>query len=136
MTLGVGLRAYLFCYTITMSLPVDYNFRYYIGDTDSFILRPRNRDKSPFDLTGYTASFVISNKTGPNPPWSVDGHVELNSTAGTIKCTIHPDVGNQLAEKTPYFYDVEIRKSSGGVETVYTLLKGTLTPVHGVNRSV
>lgn len=119
-----------------MSFPANRDFNYYIGDTESFILHPRNKDKTPFDLAGYTAAFVISNEKGANPNWSIDGVVELNSTAGTIKCTIYPEVGNQLIENKQYFYDVEIRTSEGGRDYVHTLLKGTIVPVHGVNRSV
>lgn len=119
-----------------MSFPADYNFNYYIGDTKNFVLYPKNKNGTPYDLNGYTATMVISNNLSANPEWSTDGEAVLNATDGYIECTIHPDKGNQLINSPKYYYDVEIKKTVGEQETVYTLLKGVITPIMGVNKSV
>ena len=119
-----------------MSFPADYNFPYYIGDTKYFVLYPKNRSGSPYDLTGFESRFVISNEIAANPAWSVDGEAVLNATDSTISCTIPPSVGNQLVSSNRYYYDIEIRKTENGKDIVFTLLKGVITPVIGVNRHV
>lgn len=119
-----------------MSLPANYDFEYYIGDTKEFVVAPMSSGNQTYDLTGFTGAFVISNEKSPNPEWSVDGVIELNAMEGTVYCAIFPSVGLQLNQGTPYFYDVEIRKTVNGKEYVYTLLRGTITPVMGVNKSV
>lgn len=119
-----------------MSFPAVYDFNYYIGDTKYFVLYPKNRDGSLYNLTGFQSAFVISNELSANPEWSVDGEAILNATDGTISCSISPTVGNQLISSNKYYYDVEIRKTENGKDIVFTLLKGEITPVMGVNRHV
>ena len=119
-----------------MSFPSNYNFSYYVGDTIHFVVAPKTRGGQPMDLSGYTASLVISNEKSPNPDWSVDATVEVNATDGYITCYVFPDVGNQLSTSSRYYYDLEIRKSVEGKEYVYTLLRGEIKPEMGVNRHV
>jgi len=38
-----------------MAFPGTFNFSYYRGDTNQFVIRPKNASGSAFDLTGYTA---------------------------------------------------------------------------------
>lgn len=116
-----------------MSFPATYDFNYYVGDTSSFIAYPEHADGTPFDLTGYSAAFVISDKLSRNPDWHVDGDAFIDGDA--IHYTIHPDVGNQLGSLSTYFYDLEIRGVVNGQEVVYTLLKGRINSVIGVYRS-
>ena len=42
-----------------MAFPATYNFSYYRGDTNQFVIRPKNSDGSAFDLDGYDADFFI-----------------------------------------------------------------------------
>ena len=50
-----------------MAFPGTYNFSYYKGDTNEFVIRPKNASGSAFDLTGYTAAFFIASARGDNP---------------------------------------------------------------------
>lgn len=118
-----------------MSFPSDYNFKYYVGDTKSFVLHPKNKDGTAYDLNGFTASMTISTELKTNPDWSIDAETVLNATDGYIECTITPDIGIQLTA-SKYYYDIEIRKTVSGKEVVYTLLKGIITPEMGVNKHV
>jgi hypothetical protein len=43
-----------------MAFPATYNFSYYRGDTNQFVIRPKNSDGSAFDLDGYDADFFIA----------------------------------------------------------------------------
>jgi hypothetical protein len=49
-----------------MAFPGTYNFNYYRGDRNEFIVRPKNTDGSPFDLGDYglVGSFTIADKRG------------------------------------------------------------------------
>lgn len=124
------------CYNVNMAIPADFNIKYYVGDTHEFTVAVKQSGNIQYDLTGFEASFVISDVRSVNPDWSVDGTVTVDATRGTLTCLITPDVGNQLATGKKYYYDVEVRKTIDGVLRVYTLLKGQITPEIGVSRSV
>jgi hypothetical protein len=47
-----------------MPFPGIYNFPYYLGDTYTFVLHPKNSDGTPFDLSDYTAKFFIADRRG------------------------------------------------------------------------
>ncbi len=116
-----------------MSFPATLDFKYYIGDTYTMVLSPENSDGSSFNLDGYSSAFVISTERATVPNWSVDGSVTIDNN--NITCTINPSVGLQLEDGKQYFYDIEIRSTSGGIENVHTLLRGEISAVVGVNRS-
>ena len=118
-----------------MSLPATFDLNYYIGDTEEFVIYPTAADGSKYDLTNFAAAFVISDERSPAPAWSVTAEVTANATEGYLHCIIHPSVGLQLQEDKLYYYDVEIRKGIGSDEAVYTLLRGTIRPIMGVNKS-
>ena len=118
-----------------MSLPATFDLNYYIGDTEEFVIYPTAADGSKYDLTNFAAVFVISNERSAAPAWSVNAEVTANATEGYLHCIIHPSVGLQLQANKSYYYDVEIRKGIGSDEAVYTLLRGTIKPIMGVNKS-
>jgi hypothetical protein len=47
-----------------MAFPGTYNFSYYRGDTNQFVVRPKNANGAAFNLTGYSAQFFIANRRG------------------------------------------------------------------------
>jgi hypothetical protein len=104
-----------------MAFPGTYNFNYYRGDTSQFVVRPKTTDGSAFDLTGYTAVFVIADVRGPTGVQTA-GNAVVNATTDIVTCTITPAVGRTLSEGT-YTYDVQI---SNGTQ-IYTLLTGGLS---------
>jgi hypothetical protein len=106
-----------------MAFPGTYNFSYYKGDTNEFVIRPKNSNGSAFDLAGYTADFFIASSRGDNPTFSVEATAVVNSSSDIVTCTILPSVGGTLNAGT-YVYDVEI---TSGPTVVYTLLTGTIT---------
>lgn len=106
-----------------MAFPGTYNFSYYKGDTNEFIIRPKASNGGNFDLTGYTAEFFIATSRGDNPTYSVEAQAVVDTVADTVTCTILPGVGGTLDAGT-YVYDVQIQN---GVSLVYTLLTGTIT---------
>ncbi len=112
-----------------MAFPGTYNFNYYKGDTNEFVIRPKNADGSAFDLAGYTADFFIATSRGDNPTLSVEGQAVVNSSSDIVTCTILPSVGASLNAGT-YVYDVEI---TSGPNVVYTLLTGTITVTEQVS---
>lgn len=101
-----------------MAFPGTYNFNYYRGDTFTFVVRPKTSNGSAFDLTGYSASFVIADVRGPSGIQTV-GNAVVNATTDIVTCTITPAVGRTL-EGGLYTYDVQI---TDGVQ-IYTLLTG------------
>jgi hypothetical protein len=110
-----------------MAFPGTYNFSYYRGDTNEFVIRPKNSDGSAFDLAGYSADYIIATARGTsttsNPITQYTAQGVVDSTNDIVTCTILPGVGVQLAAGT-YVYDVQI---DSGASLVYTLLTGTIT---------
>ena len=105
-----------------MAFPGTYNFSYYKGDTNEFVIRPKNSSGSSFDLTGYTAEFFIASARGDNPAFSVEANAVVNATTDIITCTILPEVGTTL-DAGSYVYDVQI---TNGVSLIYTVITGTI----------
>ena len=112
-----------------MAFPATYNFSYYKGDTNQFVIRPKNSDGSAFDLTGFTAEFFIATSRGDNPTYSVEAQAVVDSTNDIVTCTILPGVGSTLDAGT-YVYDVQI---TSGPSVIYTLITGTITVTEQVS---
>jgi len=106
-----------------MAFPGTYNFSYYKGDTNEFVIRPKNSSGSAFDLTGYSAEFFIASARGDNPSFSVEAQAVVSAVNDTITCTILPGVGNTL-DAGSYVYDVQI---TSGASLVFTVVTGTIT---------
>ena len=106
-----------------MAFPGTFNFSYYKGDTNEFVIRPKTSNGGAFDLTGYTADFFIASSRGDNPTFSVEAQAVVSAVNDTVTCTILPGVGGTLSAGT-FVYDVEI---SNGASLVFTLLTGTIT---------
>ena len=106
-----------------MAFPGTYNFSYYKGDTNEFVIRPKNSSGSAFDLTGYSAEFFIASARGDNPAFSVEAQAVVSAVNDTITCTILPGVGTTL-DAGSYVYDVQI---SSGAALIFTVITGTIT---------
>jgi hypothetical protein len=106
-----------------MAFPGTYNFSYYKGDTNEFVIRPKNSDGSAFDLAGYTAEFFIATSRGDNPTYSVEADATVDTVNDIVTCTIVPSVGSTLDAGT-YVYDVQV---TSGPTVIYTLLTGTIS---------
>jgi hypothetical protein len=113
-----------------MAFPAIYNFNYYKGDTNEFVIRPKNSDGSAFDLTGYTADFFIASSRGDNPDFSLEADAVVNTSSDIVTCTITPSSGSTL-ERGQYVYDVQIATTGNAV--VYTLLTGIITVTEQVS---
>lgn len=110
-----------------MSFPAAYSFNYYKGDTNQFVIRPKNADGSAFDLANFsTASYTIATSRGDNPDYSVAANATINQSTDTITCTIVPSVGTTL-DAGSYVYDIEIINTVANPDIVYTLLTGIIT---------
>ena len=119
-----------------MAFPGTYNFNYYRGDRNEFVLRPKNADGSAFDLADYgsVGSFTIAEKRGPTRTFVRNGQAVINSTTDIITCTILPTLGRDLEPGT-YVYDIEITKTADA-QTKFTLLTGTITVTDDITGAV
>lgn len=110
-----------------MAFPGTYNFNYYRGDRNEFVLRPKNANGTAFDLSNYgsVGSFTIAEKRGPDRTFVKNAEAVIDSTTDIITCTITPLIGRDLEAGT-YVYDIEITKT-GDPQTKFTLLTGTIT---------
>ena len=106
-----------------MAFPGTYNFNYYKGDTNEFVINPKTSNGGAFDLTGYSAEYFIATSRGDNPTYSVEAQAVVDTGNDTVTCTILPGVGGTLDAGT-YVYDVQIQN---GASLVFTLLTGTIT---------
>lgn len=108
-----------------MAFPGSYNFSYYRGDTAEFVVRPKNSNGSTFDLSDYSASFVIANRRGSTGTQYV-ATATVNELTNVVTCTINPSVGRSLAPGT-YVYDVQITNTTPDPDLIFTILNGTIT---------
>lgn len=111
-----------------MAFPSTFNFSYYRGDSYQMVIRPKTSNSQQFDLTDYAsedALFTIASSRGSAGISSQKlGTVVINSSEGTITCTITPTVGKTLTPGT-WLYDVQIQDSTA--ELIYTILTGSIT---------
>jgi hypothetical protein len=114
-----------------MAFPGTFNFSYYRGDTNQFVIRPKNASGAAFDLTGYTSQFIIANRRG-----STGTQYEAQSVVDTVNdlitCTILPGVGRQLTAGT-FVYDVQI---TTGASNIVTVLTGSITVTDDITGAV
>jgi hypothetical protein len=116
-----------------MAFPGTYNFNYYRGDTNEFVVRPKNSDGSAYDLADYvgSGSYTVANKRGTGAT-QISAQAVVNGTTDTITCTILPATGRNLTSGT-YVYDVQI---VDGQDKVFTLLTGTITVTDDITGAV
>ena len=106
-----------------MAFPGTYNFNYYKGDTNQFVINPKTSNGGAFDLSGYSAEYFIATSRGDNPTYRVEAQAVVDTVNDTVTCTILPGVGGTLDAGT-YVYDIQIQN---GASLVFTLLTGTIT---------
>jgi hypothetical protein len=114
-----------------MAFPGTFNFNYYRGDTNQFVIRPKNASGSAFDLTGYTAQFRIANRRGSTGT-QYEAQVVVDTANDLLTCTILPGVGRQLAPGT-FVYDVQI---TTGAANILTVLTGSITVTDDITGAV
>ena len=114
-----------------MAFPGTYNFNYYRGDTFSFIVRPKDSNGDPWNLTGYTAAFTIANKRGTGAT-QYSGTAVINTVDNIVTCTISATTGRNLVTTNSWVYDVQITSGS----TIYTLITGTITSTDDITGAV
>jgi hypothetical protein len=105
---------------IVIGFPANFNFSYYQGDRYEFVIRPRQANGEPFDLTDYNGLYTIATDRG-NPAAIIDGPktASVDAAAGTVTVVIDPDFGQTLTGNA-YVYDVEISQSGSNVFTIVT----------------
>lgn len=104
-----------------MAWPYTYNFNYYVGDLCQFVLYPRDSGEQ-FNLSGYSALFVISTQRGNANAIVLSASAQVSSSPSRVLCTIYPNTGKVLTGSS-YVYDIEIYKN----DESYTLLTGTIS---------
>jgi len=114
-----------------MAFPGTFNFSYYRGDTNQFVIRPKNANGAPFDLTGYTALFTIANRRGATGT-QYEGQAVVDTVNDLVTCTILPGVGRSLAAGT-FVYDVQI---TTGAANIVTILTGSITVTDDITGAV
>jgi hypothetical protein len=114
-----------------MAFPGTYNFSYYRGDTNQFVIRPKNANGAAFDLTGYTAIFTIANRRGSTGT-QYEAQAVVDTVNDLLTCTILPGVGRQLAAGT-FVYDVQI---TTGAANIVTILTGSITVTDDITGAV
>jgi hypothetical protein len=114
---------------IKIAFPANFNFSYYQGDRYEFVIRPKQANGEPFDLSGYNGLYTIATQRG-NPAAIIDSPKEatVDAPAGTVTVVIDPDFGQTLTGNS-YLYDVEI---SNSLSNVFTLVTGNI----GVTRDI
>jgi len=114
-----------------MAFPGTFNFSYYRGDTNQFVIRPKNASGAAFDLTGYTAIFTIANRRGSTGT-QYEAQAVVDTVNDLITCTILPGVGRQLTAGT-FVYDVQI---TTGASNIITVLTGSITVTDDITGAV
>jgi hypothetical protein len=117
-----------------MAFPGTYNFSYYRGDTNEFIIRPKNANGTSFSLTGYTANFVIANRRGSTGTQTA-ATATVNTSTNIITCVITSPVGRTLSAGT-YVYDVQLTNVTPDPDVILTVLTGSITVTDDVTGAV
>lgn len=113
-----------------MAIPVNYDFKYYAGDSYDLVLYPKNEDGSQYDLTNHTALFTVSTERG-NPLTDVfSASVQMSASPSRLVMAISPYNGSLLTGAS-YVYDLEIIDNDD-IEKVYTFLTGSIDVQQGV----
>jgi len=108
-----------------MAFPATYNISLYRGDTYDFVVNPKNPNGTSFNLTGYSARFIIATERNNPEAFIGNGTATVNVSAGTITCVIPAAFSRSTLTAPIYVYDLEIFNSSAAKQ--YTLLTGNLS---------
>lgn len=116
-----------------MAFPATFNFSYYRGDTNEFVIRPKNSDGSAFDLDGFDAVFFIATARGAGAGVTqFEAQAVVDDVNNIVTCTILPGLGEDLPPAT-YVYDVQIDSDAA---TVFTLLTGNIAVTEQVSGAI
>ena len=108
-----------------MAFPNELNINYYKGDTQEFVVYPKDNSGAAFDMTGYTIKFSISESRDNSSV--IECYAAIDQDDPTMAVfTVRPVDGAQLTSGTEYVYDVQISKTATPYPLVYTLLTGTV----------
>jgi hypothetical protein len=108
-----------------MAFPGTLNINYYKGDSYEFNIFPKDSSNAPFSLDGYSVKFSIAASRGSSS--IIEGYAVISSDNSRIECAIKPGNGASMTAGTPYFYDVEIKKTASPYDKVYTVLTGSIS---------
>jgi hypothetical protein len=115
-----------------MAFPATYNISYYRGDSYDFIINPKNPNGTAFNLTNYSALFTIASSVSASAVnVAAMGEAAVSASAGTVTCSIPPEIGQNLSAG-PYTYDIQIFNSSSSA--TITLLRGEIALTQDVTR--
>lgn len=117
-----------------MAFPGTYNFSYYRGDTNQFVIRPKNANGTTFALDAYSGSavFTIANRRGSSGN-QIAATATINTADDILTCTITGEQGRELEAGTTYVYDVQIDNGAG---VIFTLLTGSITVTDDITGAV
>lgn len=123
-----------------MAFPANFNFSYYQGDRYQFVIRPKQSNGEPFDLSGYTGLFTVATTRGdfeailgPNASAGYTSTASVDFAAGTVTCAIEPEFGQTLTGNS-YVYDVEISASAG--LAVHTIVTGNISVTRDITNTL
>lgn len=112
-----------------MAMPSDYDINFYAGDTQAFIIRWKNPDGTPIDMTGLTALMQVVKTYKDAPLLSKTGALTL--ATGELEFSFTKEELTELLDASPLarltlWYDLQLQNSD--TETyIRTLLKGKVT---------
>ena len=115
-----------------MSIPKEYDFNYYAGDSYQLVLYPKNEDGTQYDLSNYSGLFTVSIQRG-NPETDIFSiPVQISASPSRIIAAINPESGVLLSGAS-YVYDIELVDSEYPDE-VYTFVTGNIGVQQQVTR--
>ncbi len=107
---------------MTYEFPAVRNLVARSGDTWAAVFSWKQADRSPFNLTGYTARMMLRRQTdSPTPAATLStnsgGGINIDGTAGTIFCTL-TRFQMEAIPAGAYVYDLELTSPTGTVTTI------------------
>lgn len=123
-----------------MAFPGKYDIQYYKGDTFEFRIYPKDTSGQQFNLDNYsTAKFTISNYAGEavagKTKVTINAFASVDDSKQFILCAIRPIDAAAMLTYSSFVYDIEISKTSGDYDYVYTLVSGTISVTEQVTLS-
>ena len=108
------------------------------GDDQWYTVDFKDKNGDPFDITGWTIYFTLKSDlddTDANAVLKKDVTSHYDPSNGLTKIhlintdTINLDVRN-------YYYDMQVKKVTGVVETVFTIIKGIFTVKQDITQRI
>jgi hypothetical protein len=115
-----------------MSIPKEYDFNYYAGDSYQLVLYPKNEDGTQYSLENHIGLFTVALDRGDPLTNAFSASVQISASPSRVIVEISPTLGTLLSGAS-YVYDIEITDLDAPQE-IYTFVTGNINVQQQITR--